>query len=182
MRRIARYFVQGLLVTVPAAVTVWFCWIAIRWVDGLLGVRLPGAGLLVTLTGITLIGILASNYLTGRVLRSFESLLERVPFVRLLYTASKDLLNAFVGEQRRFTRAVRVALSEDGAISALGFVTSDSLADLGLAGYVAVYLPLSYSFAGHVVLVPAARVTPVQADSAEVMAFIVSGGVSRAGR
>src|SRR5512135_3677394 len=109
MRRIARYFVQGLLVTVPAAVTVWFCWIAIRWVDGLIGARFPGAGLLVTLTVVTLIGILASNYLTGTVLRSFESLLEKVPFVRLLYGASKDLLNAFVGEQRRFTRAVRVA-------------------------------------------------------------------------
>jgi len=75
-----------------------------------------------------------------------------------------------------------VALSEDGAVSALGFVTSESLGDLGLAGYIAVYLPLSYSIAGHVIIVPASRVTPVSADSADVMAFIVSGGVSRAGR
>lgn len=182
MRRLVRYLVQGLLITAPAAVTIWFSWVAIRWVDGLLGVRFPGAGLLATVVFLIFVGALASNYLTGSIVRSLESLLERVPFVRLLYTSSKDLLNAFVGEERRFTEAVRVALSEDGAVSALGFVTSDSLADLGLAGHVAVYLPLSYSIAGHVIIVPASRVTPVPADSAEVMAFIVSGGVSRTGR
>ncbi|MBS1241386.1 MAG: hypothetical protein H6R40_813, partial [Gemmatimonadetes bacterium] len=96
-------------------------------------------------------------------------------------SSTKDLLNAFVGEERRFKQAVRVALTDDGKVSVLGFVTSETLADLGLAGQVAVYLPQSYNFAGNLILVPADRVTPLAADSTEVMAFIVSGGVSRAG-
>lgn len=180
-RRLARYFVRGLVLTVPAVLTIWLSWVAIRWVDGLLGVRLPGVGLLATLAVVTLIGALASSYVARAVMGSVEGLFDRLPFVRLLYSSTKDLLNAFVGEERRFKRPVRVALTEDGSVSVLGFVTSDSLADLGLAGQVAVYLPQSYNFAGNLIVVPAARVTPLAADSTEVMAFIVSGGVSRAG-
>lgn len=179
-RRLAAYFLRGLVLTVPAVLTVWVSWATIRWVDGLLGVRIPGAGLLATVALVTLIGAAASSYVATMALGWLERLLERLPFVRLLYTSTKDLLNAFVGEERRFTRAVRVALSDDGAVSVLGFVTAESLADLGLPGQVAVYLPQSYNFAGNLILVPADRVSPVKADSAEVMAFIVSGGVSRA--
>jgi len=179
-RRLAAYFLRGLVLTVPAVLTVWVSWATIRWVDGLLGVRVPGAGLLATVALVTLIGAAASSYVATMALGWLERLLERLPFVRLLYTSTKDLLNAFVGEERRFTRAVRVALSDDGAVSVLGFVTAESLADLGLPGQVAVYLPQSYNFAGNLILVPADRVSPVKADSAEVMAFIVSGGVSRA--
>lgn len=180
-RRMAGWFVRGLLITAPVALTIYICWLLIRWVDGLLGIPIPGVGILVTLAAITAIGALASTVLTRGVLAAIDELLEKVPFVRLLYTSAKDLLNAFVGENRRFTRAVRVSFSEDGAIGALGFVTSESLDQLGLPGFVTVYLPQSYNFAGQLLVVPANRVTPLQADSAEVMAFIVSGGVSRGG-
>lgn len=179
-RRAAAWFVRGLLITAPAALTFYICWLLIRWLDGLLGIPIPGVGLVVALVAITAVGALASTVLTRAVLRMLDELLERVPFVRLLYTSSKDLLNAFVGEQRRFTKAVRVALSDDNTLGVLGFVTADDLTELGLAGQVAVYLPQSYNFAGNLIVVPAARVTPLAADSAEVMAFIVSGGVSRA--
>ncbi len=181
MRRLAGWFIRGLLLTAPVALTLWITWTVIRWVDGLLGVNIPGLGLLVTLLAITAVGALASSYLARGLLAWIEDLLESLPFVRLLYTSSKDLLNAFVGEKRRFTQAVRVALSDDGGLSVLGFVTAESLADLGVAGHVAVYLPQSYNFAGQLLVVPASRVTPVVADSADVMAFIVSGGVSRPG-
>jgi uncharacterized membrane protein len=62
----------------------------------------------------------------------------------------------------------------------LGFVTSDSLDLPGVEDRVAVYLPQSYNFGGMLVLIPKDRVTPLAtADSAKIMAFIVSGGVSR---
>jgi len=181
MRRIAGWFIRGLLLTAPIAVTVWITWTVIRWVDGLLGVPFPGLGLVVTLVTITLIGAVASTYLAAGLLAWLEGLLESLPFVRLLYSSSKDLLNAFVGDKRRFTQAVRVSLSEDGAVSVLGFVTAESLTELGVRDHVGVYLPQSYNFAGQFIVVPAARVSPLTADSADVMAFIVSGGVSKPG-
>ena len=91
---------------------------------------------------------------------------------------TRDLLNAFVGEQRRFDKPVLVAPYPGGVARALGFVTQESLHGLGLEGHVTVYLPQSYNFAGALLIFPTSAVTPIAADSADVMAFIVSGGVT----
>lgn len=181
MRKIAGWFVRGLLVTAPVALTLWTTWAVIRWVDRLLGISFPGAGLVVTLAAITVVGALASTFLARGLLSWVEDLMESLPLMRLLYTSTKDLLGAFVGDQRRFTKPVRVAVSADGDVSVLGFVTAESLQELGVKDHVGVYLPQSYNFAGQLLVVPANRVSPLEADSAEVMAFIVSGGVSKTG-
>ena len=107
-----------------------------------------------------------------------DEMLDRLPFVRLLYSSTKDLLNAFVGEKRRFDTPVLVTLSADGAVRSFGFITQSSLAALGLPGDVAVYFPQSYNFAGQLVIVPASRVTKLSSESSDVLAFIVSGGVT----
>ena len=86
-----------------------------------------------TLASITLIGFFGSSVLTKTVIVEFERLLERLPFVRLVYTSSKDLLNAFVGEKRRFDKPVLVSLTPDGTIKGLGFITQETLAALGEA-------------------------------------------------
>jgi uncharacterized membrane protein len=182
MRRLATYFLRGLVLTAPVAVTLYVCWAIFVRLDSWLGLPIPGAGFVLTLLLITLVGVLASNLVTRGVLSGIEKLLQRLPFVRLLYTSTKDLLSAFVGEHRRFDRPVSVPLAPGSDAQLLGFVTADALDDLGLAGHVAVYLPQAYNFAGNLLVVPADRVRPLAADSAEVMAFIVSGGVSRGRR
>lgn len=178
MRRLAQYFLRGLVVTAPVALTLYICWIVFRRVDRLLGFRVPGLGFVLTVAIITLVGFLASNLLTRSLVGVVERVMQRLPFVRLLYSSTKDLLNAFVGEHRRFDKPVLVTLVPGGSAKALGFVTRESLDELGVAGHVAVYLPQSYNFAGSLLLFPADQVQPVRAESAEVMAFIVSGGVS----
>ncbi|MBM4185884.1 MAG: DUF502 domain-containing protein [Gemmatimonadetes bacterium] len=110
MRRIANYFLRGMLITVPALVTFYLCWYAIRWFDDLFGITIPGVGLIIALVAITLIGWLGSNLVTRSLIGSFDELLAKLPFVRLLYTSVKDLLGAFVGEQRRFNRPVRARI------------------------------------------------------------------------
>jgi uncharacterized membrane protein len=75
---------------------------------------------------------------------------------------------------------VIVSMSESGDVRFFGFVTRDDLADVALPGHVAVYLPFSYTWDGSLVIVPRTRVQPLQADSANIMALVVSGGVSRA--
>jgi uncharacterized membrane protein len=103
----------------------------------------------------------------------------RLPFVRLLYTSTKDLLNAFVGEKRRFDKPVLVRLSEHTEARMVGFVTQESLDRLGLPGYASVYFPQSYNFAGNLVVFPVvASPSRSMSGSADVMAFIVSGGVT----
>ncbi|HKG93917.1 MAG TPA: DUF502 domain-containing protein [Gemmatimonadaceae bacterium] len=182
MRRLLAYFLRGLVFTAPLAITAYACYWAFTTIDGWLRLPVRGVGFLITLAIVTLIGFLASNFLTRSLLGVIENVLERLPFVRLLYSSTRDLLNAFVGEQRRFDRPVLVALYPGGSAKALGFVTQQSLASLGLADHVGVYFPQSYNFAGSLYVVPATQVTPVAADSASVMAFIVSGGVTALGK
>jgi uncharacterized membrane protein len=107
-----------------------------------------------------------------------ERMLIKAPFVKLLYTSLKDLIAAFMGEKRRFDQPVLVSLSPGGYAEAVGFVTRTDLEFLGLLDHVAVYFPQSYNFAGNLLMFPKGQVHPLDAESADVMAFIVSGGVS----
>jgi uncharacterized membrane protein len=178
MTRLATYFLRGLVLTIPLAVTFWICWIILRTIDGWLGLDIPGAGFVVTMLGITLVGFLGTNLLWNSLMERLEQLLDRLPFVRILYNSTKDLLDAFVGEKRRFDRPVMVAMSADGAVRTFGFITQQSLEKLGLPDDVAVYFPQSYNFAGQLVVVPSSRITRLDAVSSDVLAFIVSGGVT----
>jgi uncharacterized membrane protein len=177
MNRMVRYFVNGLLLSTPIALTLFVCWRIFRAVDGWLGLPWHGAGFIATIALITLVGWLATTFLWNTIFGLFEHAMERVPLVRFLYNSLKEVLGAFVGEKKRFDRPVVVQLMPGGHARALGFLTRESLGYLGLPGMVAVYLPQSYNFAGQVLLFPADQVTPVDAASSDVMAFIVSGGV-----
>lgn len=178
---ITRYFVRGALIIVPFALTIYALYFVFVTVDRLLPFDVPGLGLLVTFVAVTLVGFLSSNVIGSTFVDLGEQLLRKVPLVALIYSSIKDLIDAFVGEKRRFDQPVSVALTPDGNLKALGFVTRRNLTALGYHGHVAVYFPQSYNFAGNLVLVPASSVTPVDVSSAELMTFIVSGGVSGLG-
>ena len=116
--------------------------------------------------------------LTDGLVRLIDGLLEKLPFVRLLYGTAKDFFEAFAGEKKRFDTAVLVTLYPASEAKALGFMTRRDVEMFGLVNHVAVYLPHSYAFTGQLILVPAEHVTLVQAGSAELMTFIVSAGVT----
>lgn len=125
MRRLLGYFARGLVLLAPLAVTVWVCWIVFKSVDGWLGLPIPGAGFVATLALITLFGFLGSNLLTRSAVSALEAVMARLPFVRLLYGSTKDLLNAFVGEKRRFDKPVIMSLTADHSVRLMGFVTQE---------------------------------------------------------
>lgn len=178
MKRLAFYFLRGLLITMPAVVTIWLCYQAFRRVDSWLGIQIPGVGFVVTIGLITLLGFLGSNLVTRGVVAALEQAIERLPFVRLVYNSTKDLLGAFVGEKRRFDKPVIVSLTADGAVRGLGFITQEAVDALGSADSVVVYFPQSYAFAGWTFVVPTSRVQRIDASSSDFMAFVVSGGVT----
>lgn len=180
MRRLVGYFLRGLALVAPIALTVYVCWRVFVAIDTWITLPLPGLGFLLTIVVITITGILASNVLTQGVVGAFDRLLERLPFVRLLYGSARDLAEAVVGDKRKFDSPVMVVLHAASEAKALGFITRRDLATLGLADHVAVYFPFSYSFAGQLLLVPTHHVAPLQASNAELMTFIVSGGVTDA--
>jgi uncharacterized membrane protein len=182
MSRLLNYFLRGLVVVVPLALTLYVCAVIFRTIDSWLGLPIRGAGFVLALALITIVGFMASSLITRSLIGALDRMFDRLPFVRLLYSSAKDMLNAFVGEKRRFDKPVLASLSADGSVKVLAFLTSDSLDTLGLVDQVTVYMPQSYGFAGHILVVPANRVERIDADAAEVMAFIISGGVTQVER
>jgi uncharacterized membrane protein len=178
MNDLARNFFEGLLILVPVVTTLYVAWLVFQTIDGWLNIPIPGVGFLVTVGLITLTGRYASTVFVRKMLDVLERMLIKAPFVKLLYTSLKDLIAAFMGEKRRFDQPVLVSLSPGGHAEAVGFVTRTDLEFLGLLDHVAVYFPQSYNFAGNVLVFPKDQVRPLEAESADVMAFIVSGGVS----
>ena len=175
---LVRYFLRGCLVTAPLGLTVYIVWFVLATVDRFLPLPIPGLGLVVTLALITLVGVLTSNVVGRSVIELADSLFGRLPLVKLVYTSIKDLVSAFVGDKKRFDKPVAVTISPGTRARVLGFVTREGLGRLGMPDMVAVYFPQSYNFAGYLMLVPRANVEPLDLPPAEVMTFIVSGGVS----
>lgn len=194
MQKVLTNFLKGILILGPLFVTVYVIYVVFVKIDNLLPIKTPGVGFALTILFIILVGFLTSNVLFESIFNRLEKAVTRLPVVKLLYFSIKDFINAFVGEKKSFTQPVMLTLGPGilaggGAAAAaaspsdiriLGFVTADALDLPGAEGRVAVYIPQSYNFGGLLVLVPRDRVTPMNTvDSAKIMAFIVSGGVSR---
>jgi uncharacterized membrane protein len=178
MKRIIRYFFEGLIFVVPVAVTIYVVYKAFVIVDSWLPIGVRGTGFLIILGSITLIGFLTSNFLTRSLLRFVESIMNRLPFVKLLHSSVKDMMTAFVGERKRFDKPVLVEIVPGSGVLAIGFMTRESLDQFDLANEAAVYFPQSYNFAGNLLLYPKTAIRPLNADSPKVMAFVVSGGIT----
>ena len=181
MKKLVNYFLRGLLVFVPIALTVFMIVWAFTQLDtvfrDVFRIPIPGLGLLLTVAAITFIGFFASNFIGETFFELVDKTFTHVPLVKLLYSSLKDFIHAFAGEKKSFDKPVIVELTPEGPMAA-GFITRESLEILGLPGYVAVYFPQSYNFAGSVLIFPSQRIKPLTMESSRVMAFIVSGGVA----
>ncbi len=195
MRKIAKvllnYFVKGLLIVVPIGAAVLLIFWAVKsldnalnlsgylWTDTKTGkpVYIPGLGILNVLVLIFIAGILVTNVITDPIKRWFNRWLNRLPLFKFLYSSIKDLTEAFVGEEKKFNEPVIVEMNEFG-LKKIGFLVQKDLSALNLPGEVAVYFPFSYSFAGQVIIIATEKVKPIDKSPADMMKFVISGGVS----
>ena len=194
MKRIAKallnYFFKGLIVVVPLGMAAFLIFWAVSSIDSALNlsdvlwtdnkgkpVYIPGLGILNVLVVILIAGILVTNVITDPIKRWFNRWINRLPFFNFLYSSIKDLTEAFVGDEKKFNEAVIVEVNEFG-LKKIGFLVQKDLAKLGLPGEVAIYFPYSYSFAGQVVIIAADKVKHIDKNAADMMKFVISGGVS----
>ncbi len=187
MKKLFRYFLQGLLFAAPAGITLFVVYWVFDTIDGpvrnfvnyLFKIQIPGIGLVVTFTVITLLGWLGQSFLFKPIGQFFEMVLEKAPIVKLLYSSLTDFFNAFVGEKRKFTHPVLVKVNMVSNLEKIGFITADDLTYFGIKDKVAVLFPHSYNWSGEMFVVPKEHVTPLKLPPGEVMKFVVTGGVTR---
>lgn len=189
-KAILNYLIKGLLIVVPIAVSIFIVVWAVTTVDSWLNVNnilgvnpltgdsrnIPGFGLLTVLTLILLAGIFVTNLVTEPMYNWFQRMMQRLPLLNFIYSSIKDLTEAFVGDEKKFNHPVLVEV--EGGMKKIGFLTQNHLEKLDLPDEVAVYFPLSYSFAGQLCIVKRDKVKDLKMSAADAMKLVVSGGVS----
>lgn len=185
MKKFISYFLQGLLYITPIGVTIYILWWGVKFFSGIFrnfaaeyDPYLKWIALIVIVLIVAFIGFLGPKIIKWPVVTKMQGLMNTTPIVRLIYSSVKDLLNAFVGKNKKFGSPVRVQLYDSQGVERIGFITQNDLSTLGMSDRVAVYFPYSYGIMGEVLIVESSRVRPIEAESADVMKFIVTGGVT----
>jgi uncharacterized membrane protein len=189
-KKLLQYFLQGLLILAPVTITIYFIWITVSTIDGwipifthtdaqgVVHVHNYGIGFVLIIAVLIIIGYFSSFFITNRIVNFFDKLLEKTPGIKHIYSTARDFFEAFAGNNKKFTKHV-LANVDDNDVWRFGFVTREDMDDFGLHEYVTVYIPMAYSVAGNVYVIPRNRVRPIEnITAAQTMKFAVSGGVT----
>jgi uncharacterized membrane protein len=189
-KKILQYLLQGLLILGPVTITAYFIYWAVSSIDslipifsytdtqGVVHVRNYGIGFVIIIAVLIILGYFSSFFITSRFLSFFDKMLEKTPGIKHIYGTTRDFFEAFAGEHKKFTKHV-LANVDDNDVWRFGFITREDMEDFGLKDYVTVYIPMAYSIAGNVYVIPKNRVKLIDNISAsQTMKFAVSGGVT----
>ncbi len=178
VRKSFQYFLQGLLVLAPVVITGYSLYWIFDKIDNIIPIKIPGIGFIIVISFVIITGWISSFFVMGRMLSLFDSLLEKTPGIKHIYSITKDFFEAFAGEKKKFTKNV-LANFDDNDVWRVGFLTQEDMEDFGLKDYVSVYIPMAYSVAGNVYIIPRNRIKAITNISAsQTMKFAVSGGVT----
>ncbi|MBI3604206.1 MAG: DUF502 domain-containing protein [Nitrospirae bacterium] len=186
-----RYFLTGLLVIIPIWGTVLILKTLFVTVDGILGDVLakfvtpayyvPGLGILTLILLIFTTGLLATNFIGGRIVKLWEDWLHRVPVVRGIYATIKSMMDILSFKDKgKYNRVVLIQFPKDGhyCFAFVTGVTKGEVQDLSPDPLVNVYVPTSPNpTSGYFLLVPEKEVMPLEISVEEAMKLIVSGGL-----
>src|SRR5579872_238017 len=196
-RNLLRLFLQGVIILAPITLTVWTVVAVFNWIDNILPntlhnlfpgmvdinqfglpTRIPGLGFVVFIGIALFVGYISSSFIVTRIVDIADRALERTPGIKLIYTTIKDFVEAFAGSKRKFNKAVLVNVLAEN-VWQVGFITQEELQQFELQEFVAVYVPQSYAFAGHLYFVKRDRVRILtDISSTDAMKFAISGGVT----
>ena len=194
MRHITCTFLTGLATVLPLVVTIYLVYWLASSAESILGAGLrlvlsdrfywPGLGVTLGMVIIFAVGLLMHTWLVRKIFSWWERLFYRLPLIKSIYGAFRDLLSFVAAPRAKGLQQVVAVQIGETDMRLVGFVTRDDLKDLpeGLAdpGAVAVYLPMSYQIGGYTVLVPRSALQPVEMSLEDAMRFTVTAGLSTA--
>lgn len=189
MKNLGGILLKGLVTILPIGLTVYFVyWLGIttetlmskpiKWVlDD--SNYWPGMGLVTGFLLLFVVGLAVNAFLVRRVLAIGEELLLRVPVVKTVYSAIRDMTR-LVNTDKKKGDLDRVVTLDLGFGRLIGFVTQEHASSLGIGGgddLVAVYLPMSYQIGGYTIYLPRSRVTETDLSVEQAMRIVLTGGV-----
>jgi uncharacterized membrane protein len=189
MKQLGSILLKGLVTILPIGLTVYFVyWLGVT-TEGLLSrpIRFalgeanyyPGMGLVTGFVLLFLVGLAVNAFLVRRLLGMGEELLLRVPVVKTVYSAIRDMTR-LVNTDKKKGELDRVVTLDFGFGRLIGFVTQEHANTLGIGGgedLVAVYLPMSYQIGGYTIYISRSRVTETDLTVEQAMRIVLTGGV-----
>ncbi|CAL9058634.1 protein LIKE COV 1-like [Musa acuminata AAA Group] len=184
----SKKFMTGCVILFPIAITFYITWWFIRFVDGFfspiyaqLGIDIFGLGFITSITFIFLVGVFMSSWLGTSVLSLSEWLIKRMPFVRHIYNASKQISTAISPDQnsQAFKEVVIIRHPRIGEY-AFGFITSTVVLQnyTGEEELFCVYVPTNHLYIGDVFMINSRDVIRPNLSVREGIEIVVSGGMS----
>jgi uncharacterized membrane protein len=198
--RLRNYFLTGLVVAGPVAVTLWIIWWFVTWVDNLvrpiiptaylpetyLPITIPGFGLVIALFSLTLLGFLTANLVGSRLVGLGESLLNHMPIVRPIYRTTKQIFQTlFSGSESSFRHVGLVEFPAPGMWS-LVFLTQPPTAPIAKhlppSEHVSAFLPCTPNpTTGFFFYVPRREVIDLDITVEQAMSLLISAGIIQPG-
>jgi len=189
MRILRRIFLTGLVILLPAIISIYILGFTFNWVDSLLGnllrqylgIRIPGLGFLITVAAIFVAGLVANNVFGNRVLKVVENGFANIPLVKPIYTAIRQIIDAFSAQRKSVFESVAMIEYPRKGIYGVGFVTGSGLGEVQektSQDVVALFLPTTPNpTSGFLLLVPREELIPLEMSVEEALKLIISGGV-----
>lgn len=193
--RLRAYFLAGILVTGPAGLTVYLAWLFVDFIDRsvalllpaawdpsrYLPVHIPGLGLIAVVIGLTLIGWVAAGYLGRSLLRIGDRILARMPVIRGIYGAMKQIFETVLSKQSNTFREVVLIEWPRRGLWAVAFITGrpeGEIRDLTDDDIVNVYVPTTPNpTSGYLMHVPRRDLVLLSMSVEEAIKFVISGGI-----
>ena len=189
LKAISRILLTGFITLLPVVLTAYLMyWLAVTS-EQLMGNMLrlvmpetfyfPGIGMLAGLLVMFIVGLLMKAYLIRRIFALGERLLYRLPLIKSIYRAFRDLFDFMSPKKQGLGQVVAVDIN---GVKAVGFITQEDQDRLPEAfrelDSVLVYLPMSYMMGGHTILVPRDSVQPLDMSMDEAMRFVLTAGIT----
>lgn len=180
-QKLINYFLRGLLVLLPFAITAGIVYWLIDAIGSLIVKQeISGKHVIFYAIGI-LAAILATGYFTKgvvarQILDFIEGIMEKAPGMKFIFSTTRDMTEAFVGDKKKFTEPVLAEVS--AGVYKMGFVTQKNMNAIDMPDLLAVYLPFCYGISGEMVLLSKEKIKPIVHDAGEITKFIISGGVA----
>lgn len=176
---------KGLLTVLPFVITIYLLTWLTNTTEGLLSPLIPpafyfpGLGIVLALFVLAVIGIVVNIYVVKLVIDKVHGLFDKLPIIKTLFGAIKDAVDLFeVKKEQDSKKAVSIEVSS--GVNLIGFITSESVAEVLFPGQnkVAVYVPFSFQIGGYTVYVEADKITDLTVDVETAMRIAVTGGNS----
>jgi uncharacterized membrane protein len=190
MKRLGRILLKGLVTILPIGLTIYFVyWLGVT-TENLLSQPIkwviddanywPGMGLVAGFLLLFVVGLAVNAFLVRRFLGYGESLLLRIPVVKTVYSAIRDMTRLVNTGQKKERELERVVTVPFGPGRVIGFVTQEHAKALGVGeqdDLVAVYLPMSYQIGGYTLYLPRAQIAETDLTVEQAMRIVLTGGV-----